>query len=104
PRPESYRIDATSLRVDGNVGTDRHEWAERRKWIFRDLSWHYAGYTELEAARQTNNASIGVIQPGSIERVYLYDKPQSERLQHEEKAAAVAAQGDLFIAEYKNLE
>lgn len=104
PRPESYRIDAASLRVDGNVGTDRQEWAERRKWIFRDTSWHYEGFADLEAARRASNASMGVIKPGSIERVYLYDKPESERLQHEEKAAAVAAQGDLFIAEYKNLE
>ncbi|MHB1297311.1 MAG: hypothetical protein ACYC0B_02180 [Gemmatimonadaceae bacterium] len=103
-RPESHKIDPGTLRVVGHIATDTQEWAERRRWLWRDTSWHFDSVDQLEAARQATDASIGLIQPGQIDRVYLKRKPDKARREHAEKWEAVTSQVDMFLPEYKALE
>jgi hypothetical protein len=103
-RPESYRIDAGSLKVVGHVPTDQDEWAGRAEWIGRDPSWHYESIAALDAARIRDDSSMGLIRPGDVERVYLRRKPAAARKEFEAKWASLTAQKDLFLPEYRALE
>lgn len=102
-RPESHKVDPTSIRILDHIKSDTSEWAERRAWIFRDTSWHFESLGALEAARLKDATSLGMIRPGSIEDVVLKAKPASARRTHDEKWATVTAQKDVFLPEYKNL-
>lgn len=103
-RPESHRIESDSLTIIRPVPTDQQEWAGRREWIFRDSSWHFESLGQLDAARQRNATSMGLIRPGTVERVYLRRKSAAARREFEEKWDSVTSQTDLFLAEYKALE
>jgi hypothetical protein len=103
-RPESYRISSAEIRIVGEIPTDQMEWAERRKWIFRDPSWQFANVGELKAAERSTGRSLGIVAPGSIEGVVLRRKPEEERRAYERKMQAIQAQGDAFLPEYKTLE
>jgi len=103
-RPESHRIVPDSLSILRNVPTDDQEWAGRREWIFRDTSWHFGAIADLEAARLREQSSMGLVQPGAIERVYLKAKKASAKREFDEKWEAVTSQKDLFLPEYKELE
>lgn len=103
-RPESYRIEPDSLTIVRRVPTDQQEWAARREWVFRDSSWHFESLGRLEAARQHNATSMGLVRPGAVERVYLRAKSAAARKEFEEKWESVTSQADLFLPEYKALE
>jgi hypothetical protein len=104
PRPESYKIDPTSLVRVGHVDTDVHQWAARQDWIARDRSWHIASMDEMHEAQRRDATSIGFLKPGEICEVKMRQKPASARKEHETKWDAVTAQHDLFPKEYKELE
>ena len=103
-RPESHKIDADSLRLIDKITPDKHLWAARREYIFRDPSWHFESVDQLKAAHDERGASMGVVQPGEILRVFAKDKPASARAEHDQKLDDLTAQQDLFPREYKNLE
>ncbi|MBX9929061.1 MAG: hypothetical protein K2X99_09130 [Gemmatimonadaceae bacterium] len=103
-RPESFRVNPDSIEIVDRVKPDQNEWAARRAWVFRDLSWHYGGLADLDVARRADGTSVGLIRPGVVERVYLRAKPAAARGEFEAKWLAVTSQVDLFLPEYKNLE
>lgn len=103
-RPESYRIVPETLSIVQRVPTDQQEWAGRREWVFRSPSWHFESLGQLVAAQRRNGTSLGLVRPGTVERVYLRTKPAAARREFEEKWGTVTAQHDLFLPEYKALE
>jgi hypothetical protein len=103
-RPESHRVESDSLTIVRRVPTDQQEWAGRREWVFRDTSWHFESLGQLDAARLRNATSMGLIRPGTVERVYLRRKSAAARREFDEKWESVTSQTDLFLAEYKALE
>ncbi len=103
-RPESYRIEPDTLRVVGKIPPDQQEWAGRREWIFRDTSWHFESIAQLEQARLRDDSSLGLVRPGTVERVYLRAKKPAAEREFREKWATVTAQQDFFLPEYKALE
>lgn len=103
-RPESYRIDPTSVRIVGKIPPDAQEWAGRRDWLCRNANWQFESLAELEAARLQDATSMGFIRPGNVDKVYLKPKPAVAKREFEAKWASLTAQRDLFLPEYKNLE
>jgi hypothetical protein len=103
-RAESYRIEPDSLTIVGKVGTDQQEWAGRRDWVFKSTAWHFDSLGTLDEARTHNATSMGLVRPGSVERIYIKAKPPSARREFEEKWRSVTSQHDLFLPEYKALE
>lgn len=59
-RPESRRIDVTTIGRPGKrIGTE-HEWAERRHWIEPHI---VESFTTLEARRQSTGETLGFLRP-----------------------------------------
>lgn len=103
-RPESFKVDATAIRVVGSVATDEHGWRERANIVFRDPSWQFEGMEQLKAAQEARRMSFGVVVPGEIAGVQLRKKGPDERAVYERKAKELAARTDMFHPDYKDLE
>lgn len=102
-RPESYKVRTDSIAPAGHIDPDDSEWAERRAMIFRDPSWHFSDVGALKEAERASGRSLGLVRPGSIERVYAQRKPADAEREYEEKMNQIQAQRDLFLPEYKTL-
>ena len=105
-RPESFKISATGLTRMGHMNTDANGWAGRLEALSRDPSWHYSGMEPLLAANRTNNSSIGLVRPGTIERVEVVVKPVGDRTNFERKRAELRAlrESDMFDPSYHTLD
>lgn len=102
-RPESYKINAATLRLVGHVDTDSQLWAARREAIFRDATWHFESIDALRARQAESGCSIGLVTPREIVDVRLKAKPPGAKADHERKWEELTAQQDLFPREYKRL-
>jgi hypothetical protein len=104
PRPESYKVSADRIKLVGHLDPDKPSWSARREVIFKDVSWQFGSIEELKAAQKATGRSMGIVTPGSIEGARLVMKAESNRREYEAKMAEVQDQGDMFRAEYKELE
>jgi hypothetical protein len=105
PRPESYRVDARGIARLGHLEVDDF-WRERRALVFQDPRWHFPTLTELRAANEATELSLGIVRPGQIDEVELWEKPERDRAAHLERSAELKAakESDLFDPSYKDLE
>jgi len=102
-RPESYKVDAAKIRCAGHIDTDKHGWAARAAYIFKDPRWQYESMREVMHAQATTRHSLGIVTPGSIVSVEVKEKPKGARAEYDEQIAAIQGQGNLFLEEYKEL-
>ncbi len=102
-RPESFKIEAEKIRKVGEIPTDQSGWAGRSELMFKNKSWQFGNVGELKEAQRSTGRSLGVVTPGSIEKIYADYKKPDERDKHEQKAAAIHGQTMLFQEEYKEL-
>jgi hypothetical protein len=105
-RPESFKIDPERLLPVGHIPTDKEGWSERRKLLERSTDWHYAGMADLREANKAKKASIGLVVPGSIERVELSAKSASERDEFHKKCEELRLrkESDMFDPLYRSLD
>ncbi len=105
-RPESFKIDPERLQCIDHVSADSQGWAERRALLDRSRDWHYAGMTELKTANRARKTSIGLVVPGSIEKVELATKPPSERDEFRNKCEELRLkkESDMFDPLYHSLD
>lgn len=102
PRPESRKIRPDQLRVRDWLGTEQG-WAERRRVIFRNSSWHFGCLDDLRVAQQESRRSLGMVRVGSVDDVALESRPPADERRHAEKLASIKERSDLFDAQVKDL-
>jgi hypothetical protein len=102
-RPESHQVDVDSLKKVRHIGTDKSEWAERRRLIFADTAWHFDSVGALKAASEAGDHSMGVVTPGEILDVRLVDRPPGDGAKFDRKWKQVTDQLDMFRTEYREL-
>lgn len=101
-RPESRRVDG-DLDVVDHIDTDPG-WMKRRKIIFSDPSWHYECLNDLKKAEGRDRSSLGFVKVGRVEKVWIKQRPEKERREHEKKLKGMQSQLDLFNEIRKDLE
>lgn len=104
PRPESLKIDQASLEKIGNVGPDKHQWAERRKYLDRDTSWHFDSMPALHAERVAGRRTLAMMNPYRIISVSMEEKGDDSEAAHRDRWERITGQQDLFPREYKELQ
>jgi hypothetical protein len=68
-RPESYRIDADSIkRSDNVIPTKKGDWSARLKWIEKHV---VNDFSTLELRRQQSGQTLGFIRPARISRLEI---------------------------------
>jgi hypothetical protein len=102
PRPESYNINDESIVLGSTIGTNKDGWAERERWILNEKNV-YGSVEELQAARQSDNISLGVVKPNSISRFKIVSKSKKEVEEAELRKKAIMAQLDM-LGEKQDLE
>jgi hypothetical protein len=105
-RPESFKIDPSGIRLVAHLDTDKAGWAARRELLERDSGWQFRGMRDLSEANRANKTSIGLVRPGSIERVELVAKPVEEKQEFERKCAELRShkESDMFDPVYHRLD
>lgn len=94
-RPESYRINAESIRVIDQIGTD-NGWELRRKLMFRKEHM-VNGIEDMERRQELNGQSIGIT-PVEVVDVKLERLTAEERKEHRKKYEEITSQQVLWPA------
>ena len=102
-RPESYKMDHGRIEIEGHIDPGK-AWEQRRQIIFADRGWHFGCVDRLQEARKTTGRSMGVIKVRSVESVKLVQRPDADRIEHEEKLRRLQSILDLFGTTQKDLE
>lgn len=102
PRPESHKVRANALRVLERIPTGE-DWSARRDIIMRDEGWRFDCLEALKRSQKLTRQSIGMVHVREVEWIKIAMKSEEERADHEEKARLIAATGDLFLTEHKDL-
>ncbi len=95
PRPESFRIEQSSIVVHHSIGPD-DGWAERSSYVLKPQNV-FSSVESLLAVQQSTGTSLGLVAPKEIKRFYTRQKSKAERAEWDEKRAAAASQKDLFV-------
>jgi hypothetical protein len=69
---------------------------ERSKWILRDASV-FKSVEALRAAQAEHGASLGLVRPKEINRIYCKKRPDSDRKEWEEHRAEALSQKELYV-------
>ncbi len=93
-RPESYRINANTIRL-GEVVEAKEEWAERKRWVLSESNI-YSSLEALIEKQEEDNTSIGIIKPTEVNDFSIRRKTESELVEAEQKKASIMAQLDMF--------
>ena len=111
PRPESYKIDSTSITIEQTISPDKYEWFERRRHVLSNDSFIFNSAESLLAENRLNGKSIGFVKPHKVHDVYLEKRPEVDyenflkKFQdNKEKSKQMDLFGDLTIQEVKNLQ
>lgn len=93
PRPESLRIDPSSIRLGESIPAT--EPMERRRWL--DHSPHVvSSVRELKDRQKADGTSLGIVIPRSLGEPTLAQRSERERTEWEEKERQVLSQTNLF--------
>jgi len=97
-RPESWRIDAESIRVVRRVGTGRGrppDWEERRAMVLRP-GRTFQSLEALKAQQSADGTSLGIIRPRAGAIVHLTRRTDAEHREWRDKLHLVVDQADLL--------
>jgi hypothetical protein len=102
-RPESYRIYVDTIELEGEPLDTKDYWKTRRFWLnklptFPDLD-------ALEAERQKQGTSLGLLKPSKIEKLELKAAETPNWTEDElSKLMQAQNQGELFAEDRKNIK
>lgn len=105
-RPESFKVtDRSKIKRVGHLTTGKaRDWAARRRIIFKDRNWHYECVRDLVDREADDKSSLGFVKVGEVDRVWLEERPEKDKEQHEAKLAELKSQPDLFGFDQMDLE
>lgn len=88
-RPESYRIDDSSLQIIRQINTGKKkDWEERKSFV---LPLEFSSIAEIKE----QGKSLGIIKPKSIEK-YFHKKLEKKKREWSESQKSILNQLDLF--------
>ena len=96
-RPESYNIRCDNISVGDTIPTDKGTWSQRAPWITQPQGHIFRSVEALQAAREQNGTSIGMIKPLEVTDVRAEPYTQDEREQFWKKYEQVVAQQELVF-------
>lgn len=88
--------------LGSTIGTNKDGWAERERYILNEKNV-YGSVEELQAARQSDNISLGVVKPNSISRFKIVSKSKKEIEESKLRKKAIMDQLDM-LGEKRDLE
>jgi len=97
-RPESWRIEADSIRVKRKITTGNGrppDWRERREIVFR-ADRVFSTLEDLSAKQAADGTSLGIVRPREGAVVRIEERPPADRREWESKLHLVVDQGDLL--------
>lgn len=77
PRPESYRINADNIVVQGKIPPDGN-WAARAPWILTPQN-QFTSVEALQAKQQRDHTSLGLVKPQQIVQIANTPVPPDEK-------------------------
>lgn len=78
PRPESYKVDLESIRIEEAVPTDEYGWRNRANIIFRTNAYLFDTIEDLFHENTKRKTSMGFVYPKSIEGVEVEERPEED--------------------------
>lgn len=78
PRPESYKVDSESIRIEGVLEPDKYGWQHRKEIIFRSRDYCFNSVEELNSANRKNKTSMGFVIPKSIDKIDVEERPEED--------------------------
>lgn len=104
PRPESFKVVERRIEIVDHVDTDESEWAERRRFIFKDPSWQFTSLDLLKERQQADHTSLGLIRPDIVDEVSSEAVSAEELRKFGEKMSDLRSQGEFWDPQYKDLQ
>lgn len=93
-RPESYKIDADSIRVVGHIDT-KNGWEHRRRLMLREEHF-VTGLDDMAQRQAATGQSLGIIREARILDIELERVPEDERRRRGLKYDAILRQGNFL--------
>jgi hypothetical protein len=84
-RPESYKIDADSIRPGPFVPPTPDEWGKRAAILFKNPCWLFESVEALVAAQRACQTSIGVVTPRVITKIEVVNRGEDEEKSFQQK-------------------
>lgn len=101
PRPESFRINPDTIKVDSIIPPKHSE--IRRKYIVN--SPHFiSSVNELKYLQKNKGTSMGIISPKKILDCIIEKRPESERNEWIKREKILLSQPDLFLGDPKPID
>jgi len=101
-RPESHRIDVSSIQCEGDPLSTKKYWGERRHWLNKLFLFHKVD--ELELARQRDGITLALLKPSAINSLRITPVKNPEWTEEEKaKLLREQIQGSLFEMEEKRV-
>ena len=101
-RPESYNINDESIVLGPKINANKDGWVERERWVLHEKNV-YNSVEDLQAARESDNISLGVVKPHSIISCKIAGKGKTELRDAELRKEPIMAQLDM-LSEKQDLE
>lgn len=102
-RPESYRIDVSSIQFQDKPIPTTNNWEQRRYWLNKLPM--FTDFDSLETARQSKNITLALLKPKHIERLEIKLSRNANWTEEElEKLLQSQRQGHLFEQENEKNE
>jgi len=102
PRPESFNINDESIVLGSKIDTIKDGWVERERWVLNEKNV-YKSVEDLQAARESDNISLGIVKPKSIIGFKIVRKGKIEIKQAESRKKTEMAQLNM-LGEKQDLE
>lgn len=99
PRPESYKIQADGIKVLGKIPPNRGNWSKRAEWVMQPENI-FQSVEALQARREMDYTSLGLVQPKEIVRIFSRSVPASERREFRQRYEATLSQMELPAEEF----
>ncbi len=99
-RPESYKIDPESIRVEDRIGPEGDGWAKRESLLIKPEHM-VSGLEEMEAKQRESQVSLGIVKGAEILDVVLEPVPKDQQDEWRARYDATISQRDMWLAGQK---
>lgn len=111
PRPESFKVDPTSIVLEDTIATDIYEWFERKRHIFHIDKYCFNSAENLLAENRVSKISMGFVKPAIIHGVTMEERPTEDFEtfhrkfeENKQKSKQTDLFGELTVNELKQLQ
>lgn len=95
-RPESYKIDPSSIQVESRFAPKNDGWAQREGILIK-REHMVRGLEEMEEKQATSKTSLGIVEGAEILDVNLVPVPQEQQHEWRARYEATISQQDMWL-------